>query len=50
MGDESRKTGTSDSSAEKQILRDFIAEYKQLPELWDGVRSIQNIKKKKCCL
>ncbi|XP_029345231.1 uncharacterized protein LOC100573396 isoform X3 [Acyrthosiphon pisum] len=44
MGDESRNTGTSDSSTDKQILRAFIAEYKQLPELWD-VRTLKRIKK-----
>lgn len=47
MGDESRNTGTSDSSTDdKQILRDFIAEYKQLPELWD-VRSKEYTKRDK---
>ncbi|CAI6377104.1 unnamed protein product [Macrosiphum euphorbiae] len=37
MGDESQNTCTSESR-DRQILRDFIAQYKQLPELWD-VRS-----------
>lgn len=46
MSDESQNTGTSDSSTDKQILRDFIAEYKQLPELWD-VRSKEYTKRDK---
>lgn len=37
MGDESQNMGSREPQ-DRQILRDFIAEYKQLPEVWD-VRS-----------
>lgn len=53
MGDESRNMGTCEPQ-DRQILRDFIVENKQLPELWN-VRSkeylpILNVIKKKCFL